>query len=97
MEQQTPEFRLYGEQMPDKSQTAVDWLEEGLNTVLTHEQQVQVIGLFLQAKEIEKQQIITAWKKPMGSMIKHQMNYPNNTTPKPTTYEILPKQRARRN
>jgi hypothetical protein len=44
-------------------QTAVDWLEEGLNTVLTHEQQMQVIGLFQQAKEMDKRQKKRAWDR----------------------------------
>ena len=42
-------------------QTAIEWLEESLEHILTHEQQMQVIGLFQQAKEIEKEQITDAW------------------------------------
>ena len=38
-------------------QTAVEWLQEGLETILSHEQQMQAIGLFEQAKEMEKQQM----------------------------------------
>ncbi len=42
-------------------QTAVEWLQQALeDTILTHEQIMQTIGLFEQAKEIEKQQIIDA-------------------------------------
>jgi hypothetical protein len=50
-------------------QTAVDWLEEGLNTVLTHEQQMQVIGLFQQAKEMEKRQKKRAWVDGNGTQM----------------------------
>ena len=46
-----------------EQQTAEDWLEEGLNTVLTHEQQMQVIGLFQQAKEMDKRQKKRAWDR----------------------------------
>lgn len=31
-----------------------EWLQEGLNRVLTHEQQMQVIWLFEQAKDMER-------------------------------------------
>jgi len=42
-------------------QTSVEWLEEALvDTILTHEQIMQTIGLFEQAKEMEKEQIINA-------------------------------------
>jgi len=41
-----------------KQQTAVKWLQEPLENILTHEQQMQVIGLFHQAKAMEKEQII---------------------------------------
>jgi hypothetical protein len=40
--------------------TAVEWLQEALS--LTFEQEMQFEGLFQQAKEIEKQQIIDAYK-----------------------------------
>ena len=43
-------------------QTAVEWLQQALeDTILTHEQIMQTIGLFEQAKEIEKQQIMDAY------------------------------------
>ena len=42
-------------------QTAVQWLQETLS--LTFEQQMQFEGLFQQAKEMEKQQIIDAHTK----------------------------------
>ena len=42
-------------------QTAVEWLQQALeDTILTHEQIMQTVGLFEQAKAIEKQQIIDA-------------------------------------
>lgn len=42
-------------------QTVVEWLQEALEqTILTHEQEMQTIGLFEQAKEMEKEQIIEA-------------------------------------
>ena len=44
-------------------QTAVEWLEEALeDTILTKEQIMQTIGLFEQAKEMEKEQIMDAIK-----------------------------------
>ena len=44
-------------------QTAVEWLEEALeDTILTKEQIMQTIGLFEQAKEMEKEQIMYAIK-----------------------------------
>jgi hypothetical protein len=42
--------------------TAVDWLQDCLNIHFTFEQQMQFEGLFQQAKEMEKQQIINAWE-----------------------------------
>ena len=42
-------------------QTAVEWLQETLS--LTFEQQMQFEGLFQQAKAMEKQQIIDAYKE----------------------------------
>jgi hypothetical protein len=44
-------------------QTPIEWLEEGLNTVLTHEQHMQVIGLFLQAKQMFQKQVEIAYEK----------------------------------
>jgi hypothetical protein len=43
----------------NKQQTAVEWLQEALS--LTFEQEMQFEGLFQQAKEMEKQQIIDAF------------------------------------
>ena len=45
-------------------QTSVEWLQEALEyTILTHEQIMQTIGLFEQAKEMEKQQIFDAYRE----------------------------------
>ncbi len=41
-------------------QTAVDFLYEFVQLKLTHEQQMQFEGLFQQAKQIEKEQIVKA-------------------------------------
>ena len=43
-------------------QTAVDFLYEFILLQLTNEQQAQFEGLFQQAKQMEKEQIIDAWK-----------------------------------
>ena len=40
--------------------TAVEWLQNCLNIHFTFEQKMQFEGLFQQAKEMEKQQIIDA-------------------------------------
>ena len=40
--------------------TAVEWLQERISIGLTYEQEVLFEGLFHQAKEMEKQQIIEA-------------------------------------
>jgi hypothetical protein len=43
-------------------QTAVDWLQQALeDTILTHEQIMQTIGLFEQAKQMERANIIDAY------------------------------------
>jgi hypothetical protein len=41
-------------------QTAVEWLEQCISIHLTKEQKSQFIGLFIQAKEMERQQIMDA-------------------------------------
>ena len=54
-----------------KKQTAVIWLQEALEqTILTPEQIMQTIGLFVQALEMEKEQIIDAWKNGDGEFDK---------------------------
>jgi hypothetical protein len=69
-------------------QTSVDWLQQALeDTILTHEQIMQTIGLFEQAKEMEKEQIENAydkgqeseWHKSMGLMGDHYYNETFNT------------------
>jgi hypothetical protein len=45
----------------NNQQTAVHWLQEALEgTILTQDQTMQVIGLFMQADEMFKEQIIGA-------------------------------------
>ena len=44
----------------ESNQTAVIWLQEALSLHLTHEQKVQFEGLFQQAIEMERDQIIEA-------------------------------------
>jgi hypothetical protein len=45
----------------NKQQTVVHWLQEALEgTILTQDQTMQVIGLFMQADEMFKEQIIDA-------------------------------------
>jgi len=41
--------------------TAVEWLQEVIINHLPHEQQMQLEGLFQQAKAMEKEQIIEAF------------------------------------
>jgi hypothetical protein len=40
----------------------IEWLQQVFETILTHEQKRQVCGLFEQAKEMHKQEIIDAWE-----------------------------------
>lgn len=51
----------------EKKQTAVEWLQEPLLHILTHEQQMQVIGLFHQALAMEKEQLMKAVYDSMGT------------------------------
>lgn len=44
-----------------KKQTAVEWLEECIKIGLTYEQEVSFEGLFQQALEMEKEQMIDAF------------------------------------
>jgi hypothetical protein len=41
-------------------QTAVEWLQECLSSHLSHQEQMQFEGLFQQAKQMEKEQIVDA-------------------------------------
>ena len=46
----------------NNQQTVVHWLQEALEgTILTHDQTMQVIGLFMQADEMFKEQIMAAY------------------------------------
>lgn len=59
--------------------TTVEWLQEALeNTILTNEQIMQTIGLFEQAKEMEKQQIIDAYETSHISMMTSEQYYNEN-------------------
>ena len=49
-------------------QTAVGFLQECLSINLSHQQQMQFEGLFQQAKEMEKEQIVNAYT--FNSMIR---------------------------
>ena len=61
-------------------QTAVEWLQEALEqTILTHEQEMQTIGLFEQAKEMEKEQIIEAHSDGRKRQIDNSEQYYNET------------------
>ena len=42
--------------------TAVEWLQSGLELIMSHEEQMQAIGLFEQAKEMEKKIIAQAFE-----------------------------------
>jgi hypothetical protein len=50
----------------NKQQTVVHWLQEALEgTILTQDQTMQVIGLFMQADEMFKEQIIDTFVEGM--------------------------------
>ena len=44
-----------------EKQSALEWLQSGLELIMSHEEQMQAIGLFEQAKEMEKEQIVEAF------------------------------------
>ena len=44
------------------TESNIEWLQQVFETILTHEQKRQVCGLFEQAKEMHKQEIIDAIK-----------------------------------
>jgi len=73
-------------QMLREGQTAVEWLQECLNLHLTFEQKMSFEGLFQQAKEMEKEQIINSfvecWKEnmPEGYECKQSAEYYYNET-----------------
>ena len=45
----------------EMKQSSIEWLEECLKSHLTNEQQMQFEGLFQQAKEMHKKEIIDAY------------------------------------
>ena len=61
-----------------KKQTAVEWLQEPLENILTHEQQMQVIGLFHQALAMEKEQIIDFTRKAVRKIFDEDRQNPFN-------------------
>jgi hypothetical protein len=61
------------------AQTAVEWLQESLLNTFTHEQQMQVEGLFQQAKEMEKEQIIDAFDSGLQYDYDESETYYNKT------------------
>jgi hypothetical protein len=52
-------------------QTSVQWLQEAISIHLTFEQQMQFEGLFQQAIEIEKKQIIDALRQGVKYRIRN--------------------------
>lgn len=48
--------------MSNNKQSSVEWLQLALeHTILTHEQTMQTIGLFEQAKAMHKEEVKEAW------------------------------------
>jgi hypothetical protein len=71
-------------------QTAVEWLQQALeDTILTHEQIMQTIGLFEQAKQMERANIIDAYLiNPLEAKWKNDEALITTTKPlTPTTNE----------
>ena len=56
-------------------QTAVEWLQERISIGLTYEQEVLFEGLFEQAKEMEKEQIVDAYETSHISMMTSEQYY----------------------
>jgi hypothetical protein len=67
-------------------QTAVEWLQQALeDTILDHEQIMQTIGLFDQAKEMEKEQMIDWYATGQAdtvNMYEQHLNKTSNTNEK---------------
>jgi len=67
-------------------QTAVDWLQQALeDTILTHEQIMQTVGLFEQAKEMEQEQMIDWYATGQAdtvNMYEQHLNKNSNTNEK---------------
>jgi len=56
--------------------TSIEWLIEAFeHSILTHEQVMQTIGLFEQAKEMHKQEIIDAYETSHISMMTSEQYY----------------------
>ncbi|CAB4143580.1 hypothetical protein UFOVP449_224 [uncultured Caudovirales phage] len=56
--------------MSEQTQTAVDWLETQISLDMRHMSPFELVKLFEQAKEMEKQQIIDAWDNRNEDVIK---------------------------
>ena len=67
-------------------QSAVDWLQQALeDTILDHEQIMQTIGLFEQAKEMEQEQMIDWYATGQAdtvNMYEQHLKKPSNTKEK---------------
>jgi hypothetical protein len=67
-------------------QTAVEWLQQALeDTILDYEQIMQTIGLFEQAKEMEKEQMIDWYATGQAdtvNMYEQHLKKPSNTNNK---------------
>jgi hypothetical protein len=67
-------------------QTAVEWLQQALeDTILTHEQIMQTVGLFEQAKEMEQEQMIDWYATGQAdtvNMYEQHLNKNSNTNEK---------------
>jgi hypothetical protein len=67
-------------------QTAVEWLQQALeDTILTHEQIMQTVGLFEQAKEMEQEQMIDWYATGQAdtvNMYEQHLNKNSNTNDK---------------
>jgi len=67
-------------------QRAVDWLQQALeDTILDHEQIMQTIGLFEQAKEMEQEQMIDWYATGQAdtvNMYEQHLKKPSNTKEK---------------
>ena len=60
-------------------QTALEFLQESLSLHFTYEQQMQFEGLFQQAKEIEKEQIIKAYQQGVTEEYGDTLDFNNDT------------------
>ena len=59
----------------ENKKTVVEWLQEALEgSILNHEQIMQTIGLFEQAKEMEKQQLNDAYNADRPNLTCYEEN-----------------------